>query len=318
LTSIVIGDLDNKTVSALRVLERFKEIKQEIVVDQSSFEDCIKIWKGKGKVPNLGLEINIYGPVSLKEIVGKALSDARVYLQSPLSMANGVALDNPHLIEFPNLSINSEARPRLRPTLSLTAVEISGPFEPDVCEVLEGLDQHESLNLAHADSCVISTLLEYDCIQRWGKPSFNSMQASTARSSFSITERIPSATNTILLTLGTRRKRRTVSCCPHPEKRSSLSNLLTHHRFQHKITRKLSRNQDQCLGGIVADEMGLGKTLMMLSNIVRTRKTASAFAHCQSGNGETHEFFSKATLILVPSACKCSHQLSCPTIYLRW
>jgi len=162
-----IGDLNNKTASALRVLERFKEIKQEIAVDQSSFEDCIKVWKDKGKVPNLGLEINIYGPVSMKGIVGKALSDARVYLQSPLSMADGVELDNPHLIKFPNLSINSETRPKLRPTLSLTAVEISKPFEPDVCEVLEGLDQHESLNLAHADSCVISTLLEYDCIQRW-------------------------------------------------------------------------------------------------------------------------------------------------------
>jgi len=203
-----IGDLNNKTTSALRVLERFKEIKQEIAVDQSSFEDCIKIWKDKGKVPSLGLEINIYGPVSMKEIVGKALSDARVYLQSPLSMADGVALDNPHLIEFPNLSINSEARPRLRRTLSLTAVEISGPFEPDVCEVLEGLDQHESLNLARADSCVISILLEYDYVQQSRKPSFNSMQASTARSSLSVTERIPSATNTILLILGTRRKRR--------------------------------------------------------------------------------------------------------------
>lgn len=66
----------------------------------------------------------------------------------------------------------------------------------------------------------------------------------------------------------------------------------------------------------MADEMGLGKTLMMLSNIARTRKTASAFGHCRSGNDETYRFFSKATLILVPSACKCSHQLSWPTIYL--
>jgi hypothetical protein len=51
--------------------------------------------------------------------------------------------------------------------------------------------------------------------------------------------------------------------------------------------------------------MGLGKTLTMLANISRTRKSAAEFKRQLGYDGERSKLASKATLVVVPSECKC-------------
>jgi hypothetical protein len=156
-----IGELTYSTNSALLALERFKDIKQELIVDQSKLEMSFTAWKSSSsKIVNLEYELNIYGPVNIKEAVGNALSDAKVYLQSPLSMIEGVKLDNPHWIGFPNLVIG-EKNSKIWLTPSLTAAETSATSELDVHQIFEGLDGHENLALESTDDSVVSTLLEY-------------------------------------------------------------------------------------------------------------------------------------------------------------
>jgi SWI/SNF-related matrix-associated actin-dependent regulator of chromatin subfamily A3 len=63
-------------------------------------------------------------------------------------------------------------------------------------------------------------------------------------------------------------------------------------------------------GGVLADEMGMGKSLSMLSLITKTLENARAWASNGSApltNGTcVTRRTSRATLVVVSSACKCS------------
>jgi hypothetical protein len=154
-----IGDLTDRTNSALRALENYSDIKRELIVDGRKFDDCIAIWRSYRKTPNFEFELNIYGPISMKKAVGDALSDAKVYLQCPLSILEGVKLENPHLIAFPNLAVEEMT------TMSWPSSGLAGPEMPParnsgIPQVLDGLDHHDSLALEPTDHNIISTLLE--------------------------------------------------------------------------------------------------------------------------------------------------------------
>jgi hypothetical protein len=153
-----IGMVQRRITEALRILEGFPTVEQEIKVDPNDFEDCIRTWKDKGKAADFNLEINLYGPLDAKEAIGKMLSDARIFLQQPRSIPDGTIIDNPHMIDFPKLLIDPKKDMELNPTL--TALEKIDARNTDVLEVLEGCDQGGYLDMAQISSCVTSTLLE--------------------------------------------------------------------------------------------------------------------------------------------------------------
>ena len=77
------------------------------------------------------------------------------------------------------------------------------------------------------------------------------------------------------------------------------------------MTREKSRiEQVETGGGILADEMGMGKSLSILSLIVRTLEDAHNWACDWStpslDTTTSEKCFSRATLVIVPSACKFS------------
>lgn len=77
------------------------------------------------------------------------------------------------------------------------------------------------------------------------------------------------------------------------------------YRYQHKITgKRMSKPPDELWGGILADEMGLGKSLMMLSTILATLTQSCAFCKSCGAAGNSEKWRSRATLVIVPSACQ--------------
>lgn len=78
---------------------------------------------------------------------------------------------------------------------------------------------------------------------------------------------------------------------------------------------------EDVLGGIVADDMGLGKTLSMLSAIIKSSSRAIDFAVEQTrapAKAWSDVVPSKATLVVVPSACASFHTFRphrCPVTY---
>lgn len=76
--------------------------------------------------------------------------------------------------------------------------------------------------------------------------------------------------------------------------------------YQNVITNSKRRDEPEMLGGLLADDMGLGKSLIIIAAILSTIQSAVTFtAKAFTFASQTvHEIVpSKATLILVPSAC---------------
>jgi len=90
-------------------------------------------------------------------------------------------------------------------------------------------------------------------------------------------------------------------------RRSLVGDTNSIHRYRHIITGSKSPKADDMLGGIVADGMGLGKTLTMIASIVANLGRADEFT-TDGGlfniEGKTPLMPVKATLVIVPSACK--------------
>ena len=78
--------------------------------------------------------------------------------------------------------------------------------------------------------------------------------------------------------------------------------------YEHLITgSKRQVIPENNLGGIISDDMGMGKSLTMLSAIVASLAAAESFAQSERRNlasSGVRKPASKATLLVVPSACK--------------
>jgi hypothetical protein len=153
-----VGVINAKASEVLRILEQFVTIKQEIAVDPIAFTKCLQTWKDRGKLPDLNLEVNIYGPSTIKQTIGQLLSGIRCYLQRPMSIPDNIVMDNPHWISFSSLSMENDERPKLKS--ALTAIEFSENQETYISKVLEGLDQEEHVEMAHIHSSITSNLQE--------------------------------------------------------------------------------------------------------------------------------------------------------------
>lgn len=153
-----VGSLNTKFTEALRILERFDSVRQELEVDPLVFARCIATWKNNGKVPDLHLEVNLFGPSAIKDTIGSLLSKSKIYLQRPLSIAKDIVVDNPQLLRFPNLPSSSEAQIEL--STNFVTIGTSGTPSAKISTVLEDLDQNQVSSDAAVEVCVLRPLLE--------------------------------------------------------------------------------------------------------------------------------------------------------------
>jgi hypothetical protein len=132
----------------------------QYVVDRSSLElnKWVSAWQKKRKGPDLCLEITLYGDRDVKAGLGEALSNARLYLQRPISPLEGVVLENPHTLHFPELSDDEDGMPNgAESGISM----ISDATEIDTSIFLEGLEQSERFDAAIPAVKLKTSLLEY-------------------------------------------------------------------------------------------------------------------------------------------------------------
>jgi hypothetical protein len=155
---VKVGVLNTKLQNALRILQGLSKIRQELEVVPQDFEASIQRWKDKGKGADLNLEINLYGPRTIKDTIGRLLSDSQIYLEQPRSLGRNMIVDNPHMIHFSHLPSTTEQENGLN--TSLTTIGTLEARNLNVSMVLEGLDQRELLDTAEVQSCVVSPLLE--------------------------------------------------------------------------------------------------------------------------------------------------------------
>ena len=93
--------------------------------------------------------------------------------------------------------------------------------------------------------------------------------------------------------------------------------ILYRFSYEHKITgSKTGTIPYETGGGILADDMGLGKSLTMLTAISRTRQAAQVFVEetClelrkPSERSKASQVPSRASLVVVPTPCKCMLEL---------
>jgi hypothetical protein len=154
-----IGVIHSKTTKALQSIDEIGTVTYKAVSDARDFDRWMKTPKSKGKAADWNLEINICGPLAVKEKVSKLLSAARLYLQQPLGLERGLSVDNPHLITFPSLRVQSELSQL--PTPLLTPEYSSASSPRDLSQVLEDLDQTEYLEPIDIDSRIATELLRY-------------------------------------------------------------------------------------------------------------------------------------------------------------
>jgi hypothetical protein len=143
---------------ALALIRSYPNV--QYIVDRSSLElnKWVSAWQKKRKGPDLCLEIILYGDSDVKAGLGEALSNARLYLQRPISPPEGVVLDNPHTLHFPDLSDDEDRMPnRTESGISM----ISDATEIDTSIFFEGLEQNERFDAAIPAAKVTTRLLEY-------------------------------------------------------------------------------------------------------------------------------------------------------------
>jgi hypothetical protein len=156
--AIPIGTMSANASDTLALLRSYPAV--QYVIDRSPLElnDWANAWKKKRKGPDLCLEIILYGDRDVKASLGKALSNARLYLQHPISPLEGVILENPHTLQFPDLSDDEGGLPNgTEPGISV----ISNATEIDASIFLEDLEHSEHIDATSPATEVKTSLLEY-------------------------------------------------------------------------------------------------------------------------------------------------------------
>ncbi|KAK4940400.1 hypothetical protein LTR10_019506 [Elasticomyces elasticus] len=231
-------------------------------------EDCIRVMNRakKQREAEIKVDINVYGPASVRSEVGRILSLERLYLQNPRHRHRGFSYLNPHMLEYNDIEIPGQ------PDHSLSNLSQNGAAKNvqqvilDVCNA-ETEDRDFQVDIDDVLSNV--TLLPHQ------GPAVQFMLE------------------------------RELGPIPEDRRLWQYKVEETRTGFQHAVTGSWTAvPQTETGGGLLADDMGMGKTLTVLSVIVKSLPEARRWAQSDEeavGNSETGLLRSRATLVVVPS-----------------
>lgn len=151
-----VAILDTRTTKPLRALLKLKLIRFQAfpAVDGSTREELI--WKRKGKVMGITVNIYVYGCRDIYDRAGKILSGSGIYLQHPDHLEENIEYDNPHFLKLPGQRILT------RNGFQMTHHSGGGlndSLDVDINNILDMLKRPKCLYLAHIDSRVRTSLL---------------------------------------------------------------------------------------------------------------------------------------------------------------
>ncbi|KAL8941565.1 MAG: hypothetical protein Q9216_002155 [Gyalolechia sp. 2 TL-2023] len=198
----------------------------------------------------LDIIVNLYGPKSKAESIGKFFKTKMLKLLTPFAVDAGKEICNPHA----PATIRNDALPRASnaPTSNVVSGFVSRTAEEirnDVLGMFDSLQQSENLPQMEARDCVITPLLGHQ------KQALYFMVSKEQKRVFGDEEE----DNNSLWRLRIR-----------PNGQQTYYNVITGQEEHIKPS--------ESLGGILADMMGLGKTLSILSLVVHHLPDAQEFA----------------------------------------
>ncbi len=230
-------------------------------------------YPGKDCSEYLDMTINLYGPKSKVQVIGKFLSQKNLWLRAPFMVDANTEIVNPHmpLVAAPRTSNGGPHSANIGPGSGYVTRTVE-EVRSDVIGMFDSLQQSENLPELDADRRVTTELLSH---QKQG-----------------------------LYFLTEKEKERVFS--EVEEDNNSLWRLKVHDNgrrsYYNVITGKEERNKPpEVLGGILADMMGLGKTLSILALIVGSLQEAEDWAKqsCPEMDGEKALVRNSKTTLLV-------------------
>lgn len=94
-----LASLDTRSITQLAALEALPFVRFEAAIDTGTVSKRRKV--SSSKPEPLNLSINIFGPKSTADDVGRRLSKASAFLQHPKTVPVGIEYYNPQFLVFP-------------------------------------------------------------------------------------------------------------------------------------------------------------------------------------------------------------------------
>ncbi|KAH0536054.1 hypothetical protein FGG08_007035 [Glutinoglossum americanum] len=262
-----VAVLDTRTTKALKTLSDLKSVRFEAFPIADGLANGVQVWKEKGKITGISVEINVYGGRDVVNVVGKNLSRSAIYLQHPGHLGDNIEYHNPHYLTLPG-QLRLEHCTLTPPYCP--GEPTKGTSGPDIATVFDSLKRYRCLQQVDVDLQVRTSLLSH---QKEGVHFMAQREGGEPFSDFNLWK---------------------------ADYRDG------QYLYRHAIVGSTQCIQPlEAGGGILADDMGLGKTLTVLATIVRSMDRAREFVAFQQGgtsNGVNGTRISaKSTLVLAPS-----------------
>jgi len=166
LAETEVGVLNKAISHCFQDLSGTTSIRYESFVDSNVWREAIQTWKQTGKRGILPVNVHVYGSRDGKEAVGKVFSRARLYFQHPYHCDSSIEYENPHYLNFGNITV-SEA-----PILSSwsTSYQTERSSKYNISEAFINLDQQEYVRQANIDSRIRTPLLRFVILCYYGFP----------------------------------------------------------------------------------------------------------------------------------------------------
>jgi SWI/SNF-related matrix-associated actin-dependent regulator of chromatin subfamily A3 len=149
--------LNTQLAKALRGVIDQPSILLEVFADTIATRDIIRKAK-KASDALVRININVYGPLQLRDMIATHLTAHKVWLQHPEDQQQGTLYDNPHTVKFvdlPEADSSFLEMPNGDPEVMVTEHE---RFKQDISHVYASLTRDSQLKTVEGDSRITPLL----------------------------------------------------------------------------------------------------------------------------------------------------------------
>lgn len=154
----VLGEVNAQLEATLRILsEQQYHLDFEVFAPIKATQDTMgRATKGKDAV--VRVQINVYGPRNAAQIIGKALSRQKIYLQNPVHIREGTIYENPHVLKLVGYQASQQHTDEI---VEQIAPEKLAPetLEHTIAELYTSLTRGEKLRGLEGDDRLKTVLL---------------------------------------------------------------------------------------------------------------------------------------------------------------
>jgi SWI/SNF-related matrix-associated actin-dependent regulator of chromatin subfamily A3 len=136
--------LNDHTAPVLRSVVKMPSIQFDALVDLTTLHETIAR-ANKASEATLRVNINLYGSRETRETVGDQLSAGKIYLQHPEQQRPASVYDNPHVLDLPEIPLQSVDIKPQEAVESVLRGDKANPFHKAVFDVYSSLKRGSHL-----------------------------------------------------------------------------------------------------------------------------------------------------------------------------